>query len=107
MPTFFVCHGSDCRKRRKEFNAVVESLAEEGRVCPVKCQKICKGPVVGMNIEGRIEWFSKLRTKQSRQHLIAFIRQGELSKRLWDRVKKKRRGKLRGKTPLQLQPQAL
>ena len=59
--TYYVCHGSDCRKKKEDWARQNESLGKQGTVCPVKCQKICKGPVVGLEIDGRIEWFSKLK----------------------------------------------
>lgn len=95
-PTFYVCHGSDCRKKKKEWKALNESLGEQGTVCPVRCQKICKGPVVGVEVSGRLEWFSKLKKKTLHSQFIALTQRGAVTTRLKTHLCKKRRGKLRG-----------
>ena len=92
----FVCTGSDCRKSRKKLDALRSTLENEGQVCVVKCQKICKGPVVGVEIGGRLEWFSKISDLRAREHLLKLLQRGEFTQRLRARLVKKRRGKLRG-----------
>lgn len=104
--TFFVCHGSDCRKKSKEFKAVTALLSTQGHVCPVKCQKICKGPVVGAQIGGRLEWFSKLGNRHALKQFVLLLENGDLRKRLRARIAKKRQGKLRGKVSALPQTQA-
>ena len=94
---FFLCNGSECRKKRKSRRSLKALLGKEGQVCEVSCQKICKGPVVGVEINGRLEWFSKM-TGQDQDALVQLLRHGDMKKRLHARMDKKRRGKLRTKS---------
>ena len=94
---FFLCNGSECRKKRKSQKSLRALLGKEGQVCEVRCQKICKGPVVGVEVDGRLEWFSKM-TGQDQDALVQLLRHGDIKKRLRARMDKKRRGKLRTKS---------
>ena len=94
--TVYMCHGSDCRKKKKEWTALTESLSEQGTVCAVRCQKICKGPVVGIEVNGRLEWFTKLKKKTLHRQFLALTQSGTVPERLKTRLSKKRQGKLRG-----------
>lgn len=96
-PAFFLCNGSECRKKRKSQKSLRALLGKEGQVCEVSCQKICKGPVVGVEIDGRLEWFSKM-TGQDQESLVHLLRHGDMKKRLRARMDKKRRGKMRTKS---------
>ena len=91
----YICTGSDCRKRSKELRAITQGL-EGVELCAVKCQKICKGPVVGVEVQGRMEWFSKLKEFKVQEQLRHFIQTGELKKRLRARMSRSRSGKFRG-----------
>jgi (2Fe-2S) ferredoxin len=91
-----VCHGKDCRKRKKRFEALRARLAGQ-QVRPVKCQDICKGPVVGVEVDGRWEWFKRVDTDQAIEAVLKLLERGEIPKRLKEHRVKKRRGKLRGK----------
>jgi len=93
----YVCHGKDCRKKQKHLCTLRRELSEHGEVVAVRCQKICKGPVAGLEIDGRIEWFSKLGNPKSRKGLIRFLATGELRGFLKQRISTKRSGKLRTK----------
>ena len=50
-----------CRKCRNH-DCLVEVLEAHSRVTLqlVRCQKICRGPVVGLPIAGRMEWFERV-----------------------------------------------
>jgi hypothetical protein len=96
----YVCQGKDCRKERKKIRCLEEMLDGHGEVVQVQCQKICKGPVVGLEVNGQLEWFGKLGDKEARKSLIRLITTGELKNRLSSRIAKKRHGKLRGELPL-------
>jgi hypothetical protein len=80
--------------------ALKAGLAQHGEVVPVQCQKICKGPVLGLEIDGQLEWFSKLDDKKSRRHLTLLLESGELKNRLKRRISTKRRCKMRGSLAL-------
>ena len=91
----YVCTGSDCRKRSKELRAITKDLGDV-EICAVKCQKICKGPVVGVEVQGRLEWFSKLKDVKLQEQFRRLVQTGELKKRLRSKMSRKRSGKLRG-----------
>ena len=61
----------------------------------VGCQKVCKGPVVGLDLGGRIEWFGKVRGSKVRDAVRKALKKGKAGTRLWKHRKKKRSGKLR------------
>lgn len=91
-----VCRGGACTKRKKRHQALLDRLRPHD-VRLVKCQDICKGPVVGVEIEGRWEWFRRMDTTKALDALDKLLSQGRVSKRLADHRVKKRRGKLRGR----------
>lgn len=61
-----------CRKC-KYHGCLTELLEARGDVSiqHVKCQKICHGPVVGLPVAGRMEWFERVR---SLKELAALVR---------------------------------
>ena len=95
MPgTAYLCEGKDCRKRSPETAALRELLEDAGLSCElVRCQKICKAPVVGLTINGTVQWFGKVRGKSGRKALRRFLRTGDGPLRKLR--SKKRSGKLR------------
>lgn len=96
----YVCTGKDCRKKMKKLRCLESTIEAHGDVLHVGCQKICKGPVVGLELDGRIEWFGKLGEKSAQQHLVLLLTEGKLVGKLKARIAKKRRGKFRGEMPL-------
>ena len=46
------CKNADCLMRVLKHS--------ESKLVPVGCQKICSGPVVGLKVDGRMEWFSRV-----------------------------------------------
>jgi hypothetical protein len=68
-PTF-LCVGKDCRKDdgHRELRAAILPL---GKVKRVKCQDLCGGPVAGIEIDGRVEWFEKVRKPRERNAVVA------------------------------------
>jgi hypothetical protein len=90
----YLCTGKDCRKRADDIDALHEVLDAAGvRVERVRCQKICRSPVLGLVVDGRLSWFAKLRGKSGRKALRRFLSEGTGPLRKL-RVKK-RAGKLR------------
>ncbi len=56
----FVC------KKCKNADCLVRVLKKsEAKLVPVGCQKICAGPVVGLKVAGRMEWFRRVDTPKS------------------------------------------
>ena len=95
----YVCKGKGCRK--SEYTRSLEGcLNDHGNVIQVKCQKICKGPVVGLEVNGAIEWFKKLRSQKAQDQLVELLLRGRLAGNLSERIAKKRRGKIRGDLPM-------
>lgn len=90
-----VCRGGTCVKRKKRYQALLSRLRPRP-VRLVKCQDICKGPVVGVELDGRWEWFRRMDTTKALDALEKLLDHGRLTKRLADHRVKKRRGKLRG-----------
>lgn len=91
-----VCRGGACTKRKKRYGALLERLGLRPYRL-VKCQDICKGPVVGVQVDGRWEWFRRMDTPKALDALEKLLDQGKVTERLADRRVKKRRGKLRGR----------
>lgn len=89
-----MCRGKSCRKCTKDRDAALERAAPS-EVREVGCQKICKGPVFGLEVEGVLEWFERVDSEKSRIALRLALDTGELTKPLAKRRSAKRRGKLR------------
>jgi hypothetical protein len=72
-PTCFVCVGKDCRKANghEDLRAALEQHAN---VQLVRCQKVCKGPVAGVQVDGHLEWFGRLRKGKHRKAMAKLVR---------------------------------
>jgi DNA helicase TIP49 (TBP-interacting protein) len=55
-----------CRKC-KDHECLEDFLRKKtgARVDEVRCQKICEGPVAGVEIDGRMEWFERVSTPKA------------------------------------------
>ena len=93
--TVYVCTGKSCRKRDLDRAKALEALGDDVPVKKVRCQKICKGPVFGVEVDGRLEWFKNVDGNKSRVGLRLLAEAGELVKALAKRRGDKRRGQLR------------
>jgi len=91
----FICGGSACKKKPKKQKLLIESIQDVATIEAVRCQEICRGPVVGVTIKGRLEWFRRLDTKDSRKALVKLATRGKLSQPLKKRRVKKLAGRLR------------
>ena len=60
-----VCTGKDCRGD-KGFADIVTLAGDTPRAHEVPCQGLCNGPVVGLQIDGELRWFSKVRSAKLR-----------------------------------------
>lgn len=90
-----VCRGKHCKKKAKFRKKALEALGDDVVVHEVKCQKICSGPVFGVERDGTVEWFERVDGDKSRVALGVFARTGELLSALAKRRVPKRRGRLR------------
>jgi len=94
MPkSLFVCRSKDCRKHRRDIVRIVEATASVCDPVDVKCQGICKGPVVGFKINKRFEWFKKLRGAKACKALVRSIERDSIVKDLKGFHVKRRSGK--------------
>lgn len=95
-PTVFVCRGSSCRRRSKPCETLRDCLAPVADVADVRCQRVCDGPVVGVSIDGSLEWFRRMDSEKARRHLVDLLAgRGSLRRSLRKRHVKKRSGCLR------------
>ena len=95
-PRSYVCIGKDCRcdEGHKELLAALRGV---GKVQRVKCQDLCEGPVAGVEVGGRVEWFEKIRRGRHRDAVVC-LANGSITKVpavLQDRWAHKRRGKVK------------
>ena len=95
-PAAYVCTGKDCRKA-KCYPELVAVLRAAGEVDEVKCQDICKGPVAGVEVGGRVEWFKRVRKHRHQAALAELVQAavGEVPTVLRDRWVPKRGGKVK------------
>ena len=84
-----------CPWKPKKKKALIESVQDVASIEEVGCQDICRGPVVGVTVKGRLEWFRRLDTKNSRKALAKLATRGKLSQPLKKRRVKKLTGRLR------------
>ena len=94
MAEVYVCRGKDCRKHAGT-RKICDLLDAEGVAwTAVRCQKVCKAPVVGVKQTGPVTWFRKVRDKDARKRLLKVLQQ-ERPKALKSFRAKGRTGKLR------------
>lgn len=90
--TVYVCR--KCKARRPLFDRLA---AQEGvRVEQVRCQDICKGAVAGIEVDGTMTWFRRLKGKKDGKALAKLARRagcGPIPKRLGDHVVVRRLGR--------------
>jgi hypothetical protein len=94
-PKVFVCGGHHCGEEHKARHALVEALQPLADVEEVGCQKICAGPVVGLEVAGRIEWYCEIDRDKRRRRLLELVQTGEAPKKLVRRWVEKRSGQKR------------
>jgi hypothetical protein len=62
----------------------------------VRCQKVCKGPLVGLAVGGRLEWFKRASGAKAFAGLAAIVRDGQPPNKS---LQKRRVRKLSGRSP--------
>ncbi len=85
-----ICTGKSCRKRKGANKKLHKRLGGACETNGVKCQNICKGPVVLVHRDGERFWFRRIQGKKTHQAFLAFLDTGRLSKRLRSHLKKHR-----------------
>ncbi len=95
-PRVYVCEKRGCGKKadRRALLAELDGVAE---VVPVRCQSVCDGPVAGLVVAGRLQWFERVRKRKARAGVVALLegRRVSLPGALAKRRVPKRAGKLR------------
>lgn len=94
-----VCTGKDCRGS-KGFNEMVEMAGDSPRSHEAPCQGLCNGPVVGMQVDGELRWFSRLRSAKKRALVTKMLASAHVPGKLREREARKRRGIVRGQRRL-------
>lgn len=93
-PTVYLCRGKDCSRCVADRAALDAEVRGRADVVPVRCQKICKGPVAGAEVDGRMEWFARLDGPKVRKRFRQSATAGRpLSGGLRKRRSKKRSGR--------------
>jgi hypothetical protein len=89
-----------CRKC-KNSGCLVEVL-QTRRNIPlrlVRCQKICHGPVVGVEIGGRMEWFERVDDLKSLAALVKLAKKPRARVKIPKPLRKRRVKRYAGRTP--------
>jgi hypothetical protein len=83
------CEDHDCLARylRRKTDA---------RVDEVRCQKICHGPVAGIEVDGRMEWFERVSTRKA---MVGLKRVVDGKREVAGALKKRRVKKHYGRAP--------
>ena len=93
--TILLCSGKACREHAKAYRKLRKVLTSAYAVEPVRCQKICSGPVVGCELGERWTWFEKVRKSEDRKCVVRVFEGKGLNPRAKKRRVKKRTGKRR------------
>jgi (2Fe-2S) ferredoxin len=94
-PTVFVCRGSSCR-RRSAYADLCRRLSVVADLAEVRCQRICDGPVVGVAINGSLEWFARVNSEKAQRQMVDLVSEGgRIRRTLEKRRVAKRAGRLR------------
>ena len=94
--TLLVCAGSHCRKALRKGDRLQESVSRlPVKVTRVGCQKVCRGPVVGLVVDGRYQWFERMDSRKAIAALEDLLQGDTLGKPLEKRRSRKRAGKRR------------
>ena len=91
-----ICNGSHCRKTLRNDDRLRASVAQlPVEIERVGCQKVCRGPVVGLDLDGRLQWFERMSSRKSLRALAELVEHDTVGRPLRKRRNKKRSGKLR------------
>jgi (2Fe-2S) ferredoxin len=91
-----VCVGSHCRKVHARDHGVrdyLERLPVE--IESVGCQKVCRSPVLGVEVDGAWQWFEGMDSKKALRALRELVLDDRLAKPLRKRRNEKRAGRVR------------
>jgi hypothetical protein len=92
-----VCQGKKC-SRACAHDALLRALCKVADVRVVRGQKICRGSVVGADLEGRLKWFERIDSPELCVDLKKAV-VGGTRRRLPPALKKRRLKRLAGQPP--------
>lgn len=76
-PPLYVCEGSKCRKALANDGRLLEVAADlPVRVVRVRCQKVCKSPVCGLDVDGELAWFARMDSGKALRALRELVLEG-------------------------------
>jgi (2Fe-2S) ferredoxin len=91
-----LCSGSHCRKALRRNDRLERALSQlPVSVERVGCQKVCKGPVVGLAVDGEWQWFRRVDSRKAVRALAELVEEGTIPKALRKRRDPNRAGKRR------------
>ena len=94
--TVLLCAGKSCRRANAESDRAERFVARlPVDVARVRCQKVCRGPVLGVCVEGEWQWFERMNSRKALEALATLVEDGTLAKPLAKRRHRKRAGRLR------------
>lgn len=94
--TLLLCNGSHCRKALRKDDRLARCLARlPVETIPVRCQKICRSPVVGVEIDGAWQWFERMDSRKAQKALAELLLDDRLPRPLRKRRNAKRAGQRR------------
>jgi (2Fe-2S) ferredoxin len=88
----YVCRGKHCSERRKQRQRLTAALSDSAKVVECGCMKICKGPVVGVAVDGELAWFRAIDSDKAIARLRKLVRKGKLTPALAKRRVDQRTG---------------
>ena len=94
-PQIYICRGSSCRKADLGKAELQKKLSSDVQLQAVKCQKICKAPVLGVEHDGELHWFKRMDSKKALAGLDELLQRGKMKKSLRKRLSNKRMGRMR------------
>jgi hypothetical protein len=89
-----VCAKAGCASA-KAIRKVCSALDGVAEITLVGCQKICEGPVCGVEIDGELTWFEDVTGRETRRSVVDLVCNGGIGDLLRNREIPKRAGKLR------------
>lgn len=91
-----LCKGSHCRKvhaRDRRVREFLERLPVDIQI--VGCQKVCRSPVLGAQVDGVWQWFERMDSKKALRALRDLVLDDRLEKPLRKRCDERRAGRVR------------
>ena len=86
-----ICRGKDCKKHRKRLTKIANEVSDICSSGTIKCQDICKGPVLVLWHGEHKYWFKKMKGTDVRQLFRDWLAGAPMDSELERRLVKRRR----------------